>query len=93
MSALFEQIAAVARVNHTLAAASEAMELAKKRIEDLEAGLRRMVCAHENLSADTEGRYPEPDVGCVECTVGTVPNNRNTGLCAYHGAKKLLGQP
>jgi hypothetical protein len=24
------------------------------------------------------------DAGCIRCTVGTVPNHRNTGLCAHH---------
>lgn len=62
------------------------------RISELETALNRMICAHENLSSDTEGRYPAADSGCIECTVGTVPNRLNTGLCAYHNAKKLLGQ-
>lgn len=62
------------------------------RISELETALNRMICAHENLSSNTEGRYPEADFGCIECTVGTVPNRLNTGLCAYHNAKKLLGQ-
>lgn len=53
--------------------------------------LQRMVIAHENLRDDTEGKYPTPDAGCIVCTVGTVPNRLNTGLCAYHEAKKLLG--
>lgn len=30
------------------------------------------------------------NAGCIECTAGTVPDNRNTGLCGYHAAKKLL---
>lgn len=24
------------------------------------------------------------DSGCIECTLGTVPHNRDTGLCAHH---------
>jgi hypothetical protein len=24
------------------------------------------------------------DAGCIECTLGTVPNRLNTGLCAHH---------
>lgn len=24
------------------------------------------------------------DSGCIECTVGTVPDRLNTGLCAHH---------
>lgn len=63
-----------------------------QRVLELEDALNRMVLAHESLSADTEGKYPYADIGCIECTVGTVPNRLNTGLCAYHNAKKLLGQ-
>lgn len=69
-----------------------ALQLAQDRIHELETALNRMVLAHENLSSDTEGRYPPLDAGCIECTVGTVPDRLNTGLCAYHNAKKLLGQ-
>lgn len=32
------------------------------------------------------------DAGCIQCTVGTVPNDRNTGLCAYHEATRLIAQ-
>jgi hypothetical protein len=69
------------------------MELitARGRINVLETALNRMVIAHGNLSADTEGKYPPLDAGCIECTVGTVPDRFNTGLCAYHTSKKLLG--
>lgn len=62
-----------------------------QRVTELETALNRMVLAHENLESDTEGRYPPADLGCVECTVGTVPDRLNTGPCAYHAAKKLLG--
>lgn len=62
------------------------------RIDALETALNRMVLAHENLESDTEGKYPPADAGCIECTVGAVPDKYNTGLCAYHNAKQLLGQ-
>jgi hypothetical protein len=61
------------------------------RIHELETALNRMILAHENTLADSEGRWPHPDHGCIECTLGTVPNKFNTGLCAYHTAKKVLG--
>lgn len=64
----------------------------RSRISVLETALSRMVAAHETLSANTEGQYPYADIGCIECTAGTVPDRVNTGLCAYHNAKKLLGQ-
>lgn len=31
-----------------------------------------------------------PDAGCIECTVGTVPDNLNTGLCKYHAAREAI---
>lgn len=74
-----------------LQAAREVIRL-RTRCEHLEMALNRMVCAHENLEADTEGKYPPPDSGCVECTLGSVPNRYNTGLCAFHNAKRVLGQ-
>lgn len=40
--------------------------------------------------SDSEGRWPQPESWCIECTVGTVPDRLNTGLCAHHGAEKLL---
>jgi hypothetical protein len=89
MSALQQQVAALA---DAVKNAHAAMRDSLIRIHELETGLNRMVLAHENLVSDTEGKYPPPDSSCIECTVGTVPNRLNTGLCAYHSAKKLLGQ-
>lgn len=70
--------------------ASGALRSANARISELEAALNRMVCAHENIIANSEGRWPAPDRGCIECTSGTVPNHLNTGLCAFHNARKVL---
>lgn len=98
MSDLFEMAAQITRAH---AAPIYAEELQKTRlrngqlndrIQQLEVALNRMICAHENLESETEGKYPSPDSGCIECTCGTVPDKYNTGLCAYHNAKKLLGQ-
>jgi hypothetical protein len=65
---------------------------ALQRVLELEDALSRMVRAHERLSADTEGQYPYADTGCVECTAGVTPDRYNTGPCAYHASKRLLGQ-
>ena len=62
------------------------------RLELFVSALAGMVRAHEKLVGDTEGEYPPADSGCIECTLGTVPDRYNTGLCAYHSAKKLLGK-
>lgn len=92
MSQLFEQVKAIVAVGHGVTQASMLMRQATVRIHELETALNRMVQAHLNLESDTEGRYPPPDAGCIDCTVGTVPDRLNTGLCAYHNAKKVLGQ-
>lgn len=65
---------------------------AEKRIDELETALNRMILAHENTLSDSEGRCPAADTGCIDCTRGTVPDRLNTGPCAYHAAKRLLGQ-
>ena len=91
MSDYFEMAANAARA----AAAphyAQAVTSQAKRILELETALNRMVCAHDNTLADSEGKWPQPDMGCVICTAGTVPNALNTGLCAKHNAMKLLGQ-
>jgi hypothetical protein len=68
-----------------------AKQAADKLISELETGLNRMVTLVENIQQDTEGEFPDPDAGCIECTSGTVPDRLNTGLCALHSAKQLLG--
>ena len=80
-----------AQIGEGMRNASMAMQQATNRIHELESALNRMVVAHENLSNDTEGTYPDLDSGCIECTQGATPDRYNTGLCAYHNAKKLLG--
>lgn len=72
-------------------AATAAISEKDQRIDLLETALNRMVCVFENLRDDTEGRYPDLDSGCIECTQGATPDRYNTGLCAYHSARKLLG--
>jgi hypothetical protein len=62
------------------------------RIHELETALNRMALAHENSQEESDGRWPRPDSGCVYCTHNTTPLKFDTGPCAYHTAKKLLGQ-
>lgn len=38
---------------------------------------------------DNDDRTPQ-DAGCLDCTAGTTPNDRNTGPCFYHRAEALL---
>ncbi len=63
----------------------------------------RLIAAAPNMAEALEGllrRYDpenagaafEPDGGCIECTVGTVPNHLNTGLCPYHKAIVALAK-
>lgn len=63
-----------------------------QHIHELETALNRMVLAHENTLSESDGRFPLKDAGCIDCTSGTVPDDRNTGRCAFHSAKVLLGQ-
>jgi hypothetical protein len=71
--------------------AAQELERRKARIDQLEFLLHRFVLAHETTESDSEGHYPHPDTGCLECTLGTVPNDKNTGLCAYHATRRVLG--
>ena len=32
------------------------------------------------------------DSGCIECTAGTVPYDRDTGLCAHHLRRAVLNK-
>lgn len=54
--------------------------------------LQGLVELIKDIASDSEGRYPHPNTGCIECTVGTVPDKYNTGLCALHMAKSLLSK-
>lgn len=56
----------------------------------LELALGGCVKIIEDSWSDSDGRYPYPDGGCIDCTLGTVPNHLSTGPCAYHEAKRLL---
>lgn len=56
--------------------------------------LTRLVAQIDRANDNLEGRVLSEmaSTGCIECTAGTVANNRNTGLCAYHEAKDVLAQ-
>jgi hypothetical protein len=96
MSTLFEMACDIARVHAAghqsgRLGAEHEIEVLRARIESLESCLRGMVEEHDETESNTEGRYPCADHGCIDCTLGTVPNHLNTGRCAYHKARKLLG--
>lgn len=98
MSALFEMAKQITQA-HAAPILSEELQKARlknghlnDRIHELEVALNRMICAHENTLSESDGRFPLKDSGCIDCTSGTVPDDRNTGRCAYHEAKVLLGQ-
>ncbi len=46
----------------------------------------------QDFVKDYENGYEQADAGCLECTSGTTPNDRNTGPCAYHRAKAILAR-
>lgn len=82
----------VAAARAAMAEAAREVIRLRTRCDRLQTALNRMVLAHEKLSADTEGQYPPLDAGCVECTGGATPQRFDTGLCALHNSKQLLGQ-
>ena len=52
-----------------------------------------MLAALKRFVNDYDPECPPDDMpgaGCIECTAGTVPNNRNTGLCKYHQAREAI---
>lgn len=98
MDALNELTRTLDQVTYVGGAASEAMRKAEAaldarqaRIDQLELLAHRLVLLIDDVESDSEGRYPHPNTGCLECTLGTVPNDKNTGLCAYHEARRVLG--
>ncbi len=56
--------------------------------------LEAFVKTYDDYVSNHDGLCPFdcPDAGCIECTIGTVPNDKNTGLCAYHLAKAALAK-
>lgn len=73
--------------------AAERVASQNARIALLEAALARMITMVDDSRADSEGRYPTLDSGCVMCTEGVTPDQFNTGLCAYHSDQHILRQP
>lgn len=71
---------------------SKAIDRRDKRIQELLIAVHGLVLMVENTISESEGRWPQADSGCIDCTTGTVPYNRNTGPCAFHAAKRLLGK-
>ncbi len=70
---------------------SEAAKLACAAFDgELARALRAYVSDYDETQSDTEGRWPLPDTGCIDCTCGTVTNTQATGRCLYHLARRLL---
>lgn len=83
--------AEVQSIADSMLTASQAMRAATHRIYELESALDRLLRLVDRTMDDSEGHWPSPDAGCSVCTSGTVPNRLNTGLCAYHDARKVMG--
>lgn len=56
--------------------------------------LERLVIAIDCENMNTEGATMAhmASYGCIICTVGTVPDRLNTGLCAYHHAIHIINR-
>jgi hypothetical protein len=66
------------------------LNLAINAIRDLTAAAAKHLRAAQ---ADAEDRFLiDPDPGCLECTSGTTPHDRNTGLCGYHALERALAK-
>lgn len=74
-----------------IVALSNAVTRRDEKIKSLEDAARDLVDLITDTISNSEGRWPQPDPGCIDCTSGTVPNRLNTGPCALHAAKRLLG--
>ena len=69
-----------ASASTVMQAAERELDRRKSRIDQLEFLLHRMVLLVDDVESDSEGHYPRPNTGCLECTLGTVPNDKNTCL-------------
>lgn len=78
-------------VTPELAAVLLAAPACAQRIADLQSALKRLLEKIDDETSSRDGQFVLwPEAGCIECTVGTVPNDKNTGLCAYHAAYRAL---
>ena len=62
-------------------------DAALARVSELETALTEIF---QRVDWESPGAAFEADSGCLQCTGGTTPNNRNTGPCAYHKAMAAL---
>jgi hypothetical protein len=84
VAALCEQVDEIGRTAMTL------IERLQHERDEYRHLATQLVAEYDEMRSNSEGAYPPPDSGCIECTVGTVPNKWNTGLCVYHKAQFLL---
>lgn len=61
---------------------------AETEARELRAILGELLKRHDD-DPENPGAAFEADPGCIECTSGVVPNDRNTGLCPHHRARKI----
>ena len=57
---------------------------------DLTETLKDLVQLIEDTMTLSERVFPIPDCGCSECMAVPPAAKHNTGLCAFHKAKRLL---
>lgn len=69
------------------------LTLAKDVISDLLAASRKFMRDYDEAQADAEDEWLiQPDAGCYECTLHTVPHDKDTGLCGYHATERALAR-
>lgn len=79
---LFETFAQIAQTDN-------ARIIAQANERDLLAALKGILRRYDE---EDPGAAFEPDMGCIECTLGTTPNDRNTGLCPRHWAERIIAK-
>ena len=53
---------------------------------------RKLIAQIDTAVADREGDNMLTDTGCIDCTLGTVPDWHNTGCCGYHATVAALAR-
>jgi hypothetical protein len=71
-------------------ALSEELPSHDRTMDDLTQALEGLVQLVEDTMTLSDRVFPIPDCGCSECMAVPLAVKHNTGLCAFHKAKRLL---
>lgn len=85
--AVYEKSAQLDQRLQALSASIDEALVEKAALRSITASLLKVI---DDTRANTDGKWPEPDSGCIECTQGATPDRFNTGPCAYHRGRQML---